>query len=281
MPARGRGARLCSSPPCWWERAVPRMARRTRLRPASSSRWTPRAPAARSRAPSSGCRSSGTASAPTPGPPGGAAPACAPCSRRSWPAPAASPCASAATRRIRRGGTRAGGPVPRRSCRTSTPATLDAVAWLARGLRGPVTLDLNLPLGDPHNALALARAARRRLPLGSLETLEIGNEPDLYTRGRVFHVPGHVTSACASAPATTPGAYRRDVTAYLDLLSRRPPAPPPGSAVAGFAGARGGGRRSRLSCGRPPARVGALSAHLYALPRCARRRERAHSARGC
>src|SRR4051794_36217336 len=163
-----------------------------------------------------------------------------------------------------------------------TPATLDDVAWLARGLRGPVTLDVNLPLGDPYNALALARAARRRLPRGSLETLEIGNEPDLYTRGRVFHVPGHVHRRLRKRVRYDAAAYRRDVTPYLDVLSRRPPPaagasgcaatpPPPGATsrppptsshgarrpphASRSRASRGrrGGRRFRGWCGRPAA----------------------------
>jgi hypothetical protein len=159
-----------------------------------------------------------------------------------------------------------GRPPPPNVLQDLTPATLDDVAWLARGLRGPVTLDVNLPLGDPYNALALARAARRRLPRGSLETLEIGNEPDLYTRGRVFHVPGHVHRRLRKRVRYGVDAYRRDITPYLDVLSRRP-RPAPRLAVAGFAGPGWWPSLPGLvrSAG---GRVGALSAHLYALPRC-------------
>jgi hypothetical protein len=159
-----------------------------------------------------------------------------------------------------------GRPAPPGVLQDVTPATLDAVAWLARGLRGPVTLDVNLPLGDPYNALALARAARRRLPRGSLETLEIGNEPDLYTRGRVFHVPGHVHIRVRKRVRYGADAYRRDITPYLDVLSRRP-RPAARLAVAGFAGPGWWPSLPALvrSAG---GRVGALSAHLYALPRC-------------
>ena len=159
-----------------------------------------------------------------------------------------------------------GRPRPATVLQDVTPATLDAVAWLARGLRGPVTLDVNLPLGDPYNALALARAARRRLPRGSLETLELGNEPDLYTRGRVFRVPGHVHRRLRKRRSYDATAYRRDVTPYIDVLSR-PPRPAARLAVAGFAGPGWWPSLSALvrSAG---GRVGALSAHLYALPRC-------------
>jgi hypothetical protein len=159
-----------------------------------------------------------------------------------------------------------GRPAPPSVLQNVTPATLDAVAWLARALRGPVTLDVNLALGDPYNALALARAARRRLPRGSLETLEIGNEPDLYTRARVFHVPGHVHRRLRKRVRYGVDAYRRDVTPYLDVLSR-PPRAAARLAVAGFAGAAWWPALPALlrSAG---SRVGALSAHLYALPRC-------------
>jgi len=159
-----------------------------------------------------------------------------------------------------------GRPAPPGVLQDLTPATLDSVAWLARGLRGPVTLDVNLPLGDPYNALDLARAARRRLPPGSLETLEIGNEPDLYTRGRVFRVPGHVHHRVRKRVRYGVDAYRRDITPYLDVLSR-PPRPAARLAVAGFAGP--GWWPSLPSLVRSAGgRVGALSAHLYALPRC-------------
>src|SRR5919109_3458776 len=85
-----------------------------------------------------------------------------------------------------------GRPRPPKVLQDVTPATLDAVSWLARTLGGPVTLDVNLPLGDPSNARTLAAAARRRLPRGALDTIEIGNEPDLYTRARRWRVPGHL-----------------------------------------------------------------------------------------
>jgi hypothetical protein len=147
-----------------------------------------------------------------------------------------------------------------------TPATLDAVAWLARSARGPVTLDLDLALGDPRNARALARAAQRRLARGALDTLEIGNEPDLYTRARVFDVPGHVHRRLRKRALYGPGEYRRDVQPFLDVLSA-PPRPAARLAVAGFAGP-GWWRSLPGLLASSGGRVGALSGHLYALPRC-------------
>jgi hypothetical protein len=147
-----------------------------------------------------------------------------------------------------------------------TPVTLRAVAWLRRALGGPVTLDVNLALRDPRNALALARAAGRQLPRGALETVEIGNEPDLYTRSRTFHVPGHVHRRLRKHGTYGPDVYGRDAARYLDVLSRglRPPAR---LAVAGFAGPKWWSALPGLlhRWGDGP---GAVSGHLYALPRC-------------
>jgi hypothetical protein len=157
-------------------------------------------------------------------------------------------------------------PRPPRLLQDITPATLDAVAWLARSTRGPVTLDVNLALRDAHNALALARAAKRRLPPASLDTIEIGNEPDLYTRARVFHVPGHVHRRLRKRAHYDPRAYRRDVMPYLDVLSGAP-RPAPRLAVAGFAGPAWWHSLPRL-LNSAHRRVGVLSGHLYALPRC-------------
>jgi hypothetical protein len=159
-----------------------------------------------------------------------------------------------------------GRPRPATVLQDVTPATVDAVAWLARSLRGPVTLDVNLALGDPDNARALARAARRRLPRGSLDTVEIGNEPDLYTRGRTFRVPGHVHRRVRKRAHYDARTYSRDAAPYLDVLSRRP-RPAARLAVAGFAGAAWWPSLPRL-LDRVRGQVGALSGHLYALPRC-------------
>jgi hypothetical protein len=147
-----------------------------------------------------------------------------------------------------------------------TPATLDAVGWLAGTLGGPVTLDVNLALGDPSNARALGAAARRRLPARSLDTLEIGNEPDLYTRARRWRVPGHLHVRTRKRTSYGPADYRRGALRYLDVLSA-PPRAAPRLAIAGFAGRAWWPTLPGLiaSAG---GRVGALSGHLYALPRC-------------
>jgi hypothetical protein len=146
-----------------------------------------------------------------------------------------------------------------------TPGTLGDVAWLARALAGPVTLDVDLALRDPHNALALARAARRRLPPGTLATLEIGNEPDLFTRPRTFHVPGHVHRRLRKRRSYGPGRYQRDVAPYLTLLGGL--GPRVRLAVGGFAGPAWLPILPRLLRAWH-GRATALSGHLYGLPRC-------------
>ncbi|MEA2444988.1 MAG: hypothetical protein QOJ12_2280 [Thermoleophilales bacterium] len=147
-----------------------------------------------------------------------------------------------------------------------TPRTLGAVAWLARALRAPVTLGLNLALGDPANALALALAARRQLPPGSLEALEIGNEPDLYTLAHTFRVPGHVHRRLRKYARYGAERWIHDSARYLSVL-RRGLGDGPRLSVAGFAG---GGWWPALDRALPgPLRLaGAISGHLYALPSC-------------
>jgi hypothetical protein len=159
-----------------------------------------------------------------------------------------------------------GRPQPPTVLRDITAATLGDIAWLARVLRGPVTVDLNLALDDPGNARALALAAARRLPRGSLDTLEIGNEPDLYTRARRWRVPGHLHVRVRKRVRYGPTAYRRGALRYLGVLSARP-RPAPRLAIAGFAGGAWWPSLPGLIAA-ARGRVGALSGHLYALPRC-------------
>jgi hypothetical protein len=150
-----------------------------------------------------------------------------------------------------------------------TARTLGDVAWLARALHAPVTLGLNLALGDAGNALALARAARRRLPAGALEGLEIGNEPDLYTHPRTFRVPGHVHRRLRKSTRYDAARWAHETTRYLAVL-RRGLGPRPRLVVAGFAGPTWWPMLDRaLRDGLR--RADALSGHLYALPSCTAR----------
>ena len=158
----------------------------------------------------------------------------------------------------------AGRPRPPSVLQDVGPATLGAVAWLARGLGGPVTLGLNLALRDPANAAAMAAQARRRLPPGALSAVEIGNEPDLYRHGHTFRRGGHLHRRLAKDPHYSVAVYAGEVQRYLLRLARRGG---PRLVVGGFAGPgwwpslpgllRGWGHRP-----------GGIAAHLYALPQC-------------
>jgi hypothetical protein len=146
------------------------------------------------------------------------------------------------------------------------PRTLDALARLARGLDAPVTVGLNLQLGDHANALTLARAVRSRLG-DRLDALEVGNEPDLYTRARTMG-PEPVRRV-RKRERYTPDDYVRDAGRFLDAVV--PPLHrPPWLVVGGFAGREGWADHALpLLIDSRRGLVGAVSAHLYALPRCA------------
>lgn len=156
-------------------------------------------------------------------------------------------------------------PRPKTVLQDVGPATLDDIAWLARGLGGPVTLGVNLALRDPANAAMLVRAARARLPKDALAGIEIGNEPDLYTHGRTFVRGGHVHVRLTKDPNYNLDSYARDAGAYLKALD--PVAGDAALTVAGFA-----------KPGWWPAlpgllkawegRASALAGHLYAQPNC-------------
>ncbi|HEV7750032.1 MAG TPA: hypothetical protein VGO71_00730 [Baekduia sp.] len=158
----------------------------------------------------------------------------------------------------------AGRPRPASVLQDVGPATLGAVAWLARGLGGPVTLGLNLALRDPANAAAMAAQARRRLPPGALAAVEIGNEPDLYRHGHTFRRGGHLHRRLAKDPHYTVAAYEREVQRYLLRLAGRDG---PRLVVGGFAGPGWWPSLPGLlrRWGRRP---GGVAVHLYALPQC-------------
>jgi hypothetical protein len=158
-------------------------------------------------------------------------------------------------------------PRPRGVLQDVGPATADAIAWLARGLHAPVTLGVNLALGDPGNAVALARAVAQRLPPDGLAAVEIGNEPDLYTHAHTFRRGGHLHRRLRKRAHYGPDDYRRDVDRFLPRL-RSALGPGPRLVVGGLAGP-----------GWWPALPGLLrhwrgladvvAGHLYAVPNCA------------
>jgi hypothetical protein len=144
------------------------------------------------------------------------------------------------------------------------PGTLNDISWLAAGLGGPVTLGLNLALGDPANARAVAAAGRRLLPQGQPAALELGNEPDLYRSGKTFRSGGHLHRRLAKDPHYTMASYAAAIDRYLRALAQ------PGGprlAVGGFAGTGWWSALPRV-LGRPGGGAGEIVAHLYAVGRC-------------
>jgi hypothetical protein len=143
---------------------------------------------------------------------------------------------------------------------------LQRLVWLARVVRSPVTIGANLANRDPARALAFARAVRDALPHGALRTVEIGNEPDLYTRGVAFHAGHRVVRRIARRARYDTARYAADVRRYVAVLSRglgRAPA----LAAGGFAGVAWDAALPRLLRDER-GRIAALSAHAYPLDGC-------------
>jgi hypothetical protein len=152
---------------------------------------------------------------------------------------------------------------PREVLHNVTPRTLDALAALrAASGDGPVTLGLNLARRDPGNALALVRAARERF---DVDTLELGNEPDLYTLAKRFRSNGHTHVRVRKRARYGPAAYGRDVARYLEALGGERAH----FAVAAFAKPNWWGFLPGL-LDRWHRRPRVIAVHMYALPYCDR-----------
>lgn len=164
---------------------------------------------------------------------------------------------------------------PDRAPRPSGVFTDIDAAWVA-GLgvtasqaRTPIVLGLNLGLNDPSNASALAAAAIGRLPQGSLRALEIGNEPDLFAKPRVFHVGRRTLQRARHRASYDFNAYTRELGPYLSSLGAT--GVPLG--VGGFAG-RNWDLRTRELLARTRGSVAEMGAHSYPLQTCGRARRR-------
>jgi hypothetical protein len=155
---------------------------------------------------------------------------------------------------------------PRRARYRVGDRWLARLAWVARGARAPVTIGANLAADDPGRALAFARAVRAALPAHALRTVEIGNEPDLYTRGVTFRAGRLVVRRVARRTRYDQSRYAADVRRYVALLSPglgREPA----LSAGGFAGVAWDAVLGPLLRGER-GRIRALSAHAYPLDGC-------------
>jgi hypothetical protein len=153
------------------------------------------------------------------------------------------------------------GPLPARAT-ALTPADMTQIGTLVRAQRLRVILDLNLAADVPGDEAALAAAAVADLPRGSIDALEIGNEPDYY-RFALRDSPAYYPSSF-TAPQ-----YTDRFLSYAAALSRSAPGVPlAGPALAnpvsdyGYLKDLVDGARGTVSM---------LTVHRYALSACARR----------
>lgn len=153
-----------------------------------------------------------------------------------------------------------------------TPPWLGVLGQWAGSTRTPIILGVNLASGDSANAAAYAQAAAQTLPPGTLSALEIGNEPDLYTRPREFAVGSRRIVRGLRRPAGYgPADYRSELQTFRAALAAAAPGVP--MAGGGFATSAWEDGEDDLLSEPGPGPMG-FSAHTYALHTCDRRRAR-------
>jgi hypothetical protein len=163
----------------------------------------------------------------------------------------------------------AGAPRPPGIFTDLNPAWVGGLAATVEQTRTPVILGLNLAYNDPQNAAALLDAVSAALPAGSLESAEIGNEPDLYTRGKTFHVGRRVQQRTQKRPTYNFEQYLQELERYLTvLLPRGLPL-----AAGGFAGA-GWDQFTGPLLGRTTNRLSTLAVHAYPVKTCGQARRK-------
>jgi hypothetical protein len=140
------------------------------------------------------------------------------------------------------------------------PFARDAIVGFERAARSPLILDLNFAANRVAYSRDWARAVLDQLPRGTLEALEIGNEPDVYATGRPF----------GSLPRTRPKnyslkAYMRELRPFTSAL-RRLPGRPRLAAPSTCCG-RWDKRTTQLVRSQK-GRLGLLSFHAYATNAC-------------
>jgi hypothetical protein len=159
-----------------------------------------------------------------------------------------------------------------------TPAWLHRLSGVVERAHLRLILDLNLVTGSPADAGALAQAAVRGLPHGSVIGFEIGNEPDIYSRKAwlarttstglgVRRPPGDL--AVAPLPtAVTSAIYDEDFGAYARALAQAAPGVP----LLGPALANPVLNARWISSLIAASGLGEVSVHRYAFSGCAKPR---------
>jgi hypothetical protein len=148
-----------------------------------------------------------------------------------------------------------------------TPSWLEQTRALVRRSRLHVILDLNVVTASPRIAATWAQVASRQLPRGSVVGFEIGNEPDIYSRGDWLAVLRGVSDARTILPLSiSPARYARDYLGYARAIDRFAPAVPLlGPAVANPVRHLGW---IALFLRGPRPGLGAVTAHRYPYSEC-------------
>ncbi len=106
-----------------------------------------------------------------------------------------------------------------------TPSWLTQVGRIVRPSHLGVILDLNLVTSTPQQAAHWARTAEARLPAGTIRAFEVGNEPDIYSRGSWRQLT--VGSGAPPLPARiTASSYARAYAQYARALAAAAPGVP-------------------------------------------------------
>jgi hypothetical protein len=104
------------------------------------------------------------------------------------------------------------------------PSWLTQTRQLVAETRARVILDLNLVTANPRVAAVWAQAAEAQLPAGSILGFEIGNEPDIYSRGDWLSTLRNPAGLSKLLPARiSAAAYARDFLAYSREIRRFAP----------------------------------------------------------
>ena len=160
-----------------------------------------------------------------------------------------------------------------------TPAWIGTLGAWATATRTPLMLGVNLGLNDVPNTQAYAQALKQGLPPRTIAGLELGNEPDLYTRPRTFAVGARVMVRGQRRPDTYDyGQFRDELQIMRGALGAVVPNTP--VTAGGFATSAWEDAEDDI-LSQPGPGPYSFAAHAYALHTCeaTRRRTRASYAR--
>lgn len=154
---------------------------------------------------------------------------------------------------------------------TLTPRWTALASALVRRLGVRLIIDLNLITDLPSTAARWVQAAQARLPRRSIIGLEVGNEPDIYSRaGWMAMTAGKLIAGQALPLGVTAAAYIKDFSQYARALRRvAPHVPLLGPALAN-PHAHERWIVSLIASHQPELRI--ISAHRYPYSACVPRR---------